>query len=103
MSTASLLLIELLVLGVKLLYTALESLFRTFLPPVEKSLLNEIILVSCFLITNCNLCSIISYIENNNVLSNYICIVPVCVQMAVNNYILFLDYTFLLVVKLLQT
>ena len=46
LSAASLIIIELLVLGVKLLYTALESLFRTLLPPVEKSLLNEIVLVS---------------------------------------------------------
>lgn len=46
LSAASLIIIELLVLGVKLLYTALESLFRTLLPPVEKSLLNEVVLIT---------------------------------------------------------
>ncbi|XP_075217653.1 17-beta-hydroxysteroid dehydrogenase 13-like [Lycorma delicatula] len=44
--TATLLLAELLILGFRLFITAVESLYCTFLPPVEKSLDGEIILIT---------------------------------------------------------
>ncbi|RZF35217.1 hypothetical protein LSTR_LSTR014011, partial [Laodelphax striatellus] len=43
---SSLLIAELLVLGIKFLITAIESLYRTFLPPMEKSLKGEIVLIT---------------------------------------------------------
>lgn len=44
---AGLLLIELILLALKFIYTTVESIIRTFLPPLEKSLKDEVILVSC--------------------------------------------------------
>lgn len=46
---AGLLLIELILLVLKFIYTTVESIIRTFLPPLEKSLKDEIILVSCLI------------------------------------------------------
>jgi len=43
---SSLLLVELILLVIKFIYTTIESVFRTFLPPLEKSLKDEIVLVS---------------------------------------------------------
>lgn len=43
---SSLLLVELILLVIKFIYTTIESIVRAFLPPLEKSLENEIILVS---------------------------------------------------------
>jgi len=44
-----LLLIELILLALKFIYTTVESIIRTFLPPLEKSLKDEVILVSCLI------------------------------------------------------
>lgn len=54
---AGLLLVELILLVIKFIYTTVESIIRTFLPPLEKSLKDEIILVS-FLIYSiiCYMC-----------------------------------------------
>jgi len=46
---AGLLLIELILLVLKFIYTTVESIIRTFLPPLEKSLKDEVILVSCLI------------------------------------------------------
>jgi len=46
---AGLLLIELILLVLKFIYTTVESIIRTFLPPLEKSLKDEVILVSCLM------------------------------------------------------
>lgn len=46
---AGLLLIELILLALKFIYTTVESIIRTFLPPLEKSLKDEVILVSCLI------------------------------------------------------
>lgn len=46
---AGLLLIELILLVLKFIYTTVESIIRTFLPPLEKSLKDEIVLVSCLI------------------------------------------------------
>lgn len=43
---SSLLLVELILLVIKFVYTTIESVIRVFLPPLEKSLVDEIILVS---------------------------------------------------------
>lgn len=43
---SSLLLIELILLVIKFIYTTIESIVRLFLPPLEKSLVDEIVLVS---------------------------------------------------------
>ncbi|XP_015369346.1 PREDICTED: estradiol 17-beta-dehydrogenase 11-like [Diuraphis noxia] len=43
---AGLLLIELILLVLKFIYTTVESIIRTFLPPLEKSLKDEIILIT---------------------------------------------------------
>jgi len=45
---AGLLLVELILLVLKFIYTTVESIIRTFLPPLEKSLKDEIVLVSYF-------------------------------------------------------
>lgn len=44
--TTSLLLVELLLLAFRLICSSLEALYNLLLPPVEKSLNNEIVLVS---------------------------------------------------------
>lgn len=41
-----LLLLELILLVIKFVYTTIESIVRIFVPPLEKSLLDEIVLVS---------------------------------------------------------
>jgi hypothetical protein len=41
-----LLLLELILLAIKFVYTTIESTVRIFLPPLEKSLVDEIVLVS---------------------------------------------------------
>lgn len=41
-----LLLLELILLVIKFVYTTIESTVRIFLPPLEKSLVDEIVLVS---------------------------------------------------------
>ncbi|KAL4121408.1 hypothetical protein QTP88_013929 [Uroleucon formosanum] len=43
---AGLLLIELILLALKFIYTTVESIIRTFLPPLEKSLKDEVILIT---------------------------------------------------------
>ncbi|XP_050424637.1 estradiol 17-beta-dehydrogenase 11-like [Adelges cooleyi] len=43
---SSLLLVELILLIIKFVYTTIESIVRTFLPPLEKSLVDEIILIT---------------------------------------------------------
>lgn len=43
---AGLLLVELILLVIKFIYTTVESIIRTFLPPLEKSLKDEIILIT---------------------------------------------------------
>lgn len=43
---AGLLLIELILLVIKFIYTTIESIVRLFVPPLEKSLQDEIVLVS---------------------------------------------------------
>lgn len=50
---AGLLLVELILLVIKFIYTTVESIIRTFLPPLEKSLKDEIILVSSLVNTIC--------------------------------------------------
>lgn len=47
-----LLLVELILLVMKFVYTTIESIIRTFLPPLEKSLKDEIILVSYFMFSD---------------------------------------------------
>jgi len=50
---AGLLLVELILLVIKFIYTTVESIIRTFLPPLEKSLKDEIILVSSLIYSIC--------------------------------------------------
>lgn len=50
---SSLLLVELILLIIKFVYTTIESVFRTFLPPLEKSLVDEIVLVSLKCVKAC--------------------------------------------------
>lgn len=49
-----LLLVELILLVIKFVYTTIESIVRLFLPPLEKSLVDEIVLVSLLLPLVCH-------------------------------------------------
>lgn len=68
---AGLLLVELILLVIKFIYTTVESIIRTFLPPLEKSLKDEIILVSSLIYS---ICYIVLYIRyDKNIRSNKCC------------------------------